>query len=187
MVFRTTGAIAALLIGLGGAGGEALAQYYPAPQAYPPPQGYSPHRPLPSVADAEDDAPGYGSQAAQGRVSPPGEVTNEPLPPPPGGGAYLPPPAAYRDAPQQGNPQQGYYRDAAPLPPGGGGAYLPPPAAYREAPQQGYPQQGYPQQGYPQQGYPQQGYPQQGQAPQGQVPQGYEPAAAGTRPYYGAP
>jgi lipoprotein-anchoring transpeptidase ErfK/SrfK len=172
MVFRTAGAIATLLIGLGGAGGQALAQYYPAPQAYPPPQGYSPYRPLPQVADAEDDAP--GSQAGQGRVLPPGEVTSEPLPPPPGGGAYLPPPAAYREAPQQGHPQQGY-------------------------PQQGYPQQGYPQQGYPQQGYPQQGYyrdappqaPQgqapQGQAPQGQAPQGYEPAAAGTRPYYGAP
>jgi lipoprotein-anchoring transpeptidase ErfK/SrfK len=171
MIFRTAGAIAALLVGLGGAGGQALAQYYPGPQAYPPPQGYSPYRPLPSVADAEDDAPGSGSQAAQGRPLPPAEVTNEPLPPPPGGGgAYLPPPAAYREAPQQGYPQQGspqqgypqqgypqqgYYRDASPPP--GGGAYLPPPATYREAPQQG------------------------------QAPQGYEPAAAGTRPYYGAP
>jgi lipoprotein-anchoring transpeptidase ErfK/SrfK len=173
MIFRTTGAIATLLVGLGGAGDQALAQYYPAPQAYPPQQGYSPYRPLPSVADAEDDAPGSGSSVVQGRPLPPAEVTNEPLPPPPGGGgAYLPPPGAYREAPQQGHPQQGYYRDAAPLPPGGGGAYLPPPAAYREAPQQGYPQQG---------------YPQQGQAPQGQAPQGYEPAAAGTRPYYGAP
>ena len=38
MIFRTTGAIATLLVGLGGAGGQALAQYYPAPQAYPPPQ-----------------------------------------------------------------------------------------------------------------------------------------------------
>jgi lipoprotein-anchoring transpeptidase ErfK/SrfK len=171
MIFRTAGAIAALLVGLGGAGGQALAQYYPAPQAYPPQQGYSPYRPLPSVADAEDDAPGSGSQAVQGRPLPPAEVTNEPLPPPPGGGgAYLPPLAAYREAPQQGYPQQGspqqgypqqgypqqgYYRDASPPP--GGGAYLPPPAAYREAPQQG------------------------------QAPQGYEPAAAGTRPYYGAP
>jgi hypothetical protein len=37
MVFRTAGAIAALLIGLGTIGDQALAQYYPPPQAYPPP------------------------------------------------------------------------------------------------------------------------------------------------------
>ena len=45
MVFRTAGAIVTLLIGLGSAGGEALAQYYPPlqgypTQAYPPPQEY---------------------------------------------------------------------------------------------------------------------------------------------------
>src|SRR5262245_42364144 len=55
MVFRTASAIAALLIGLGGAGGQALAQYYPPAQAYPS-QAYSPRQPLPSVAD-RDDAP----------------------------------------------------------------------------------------------------------------------------------
>ena len=62
MVFRTAGAIATLVIGLGGAGGQALAQYYPPPQtyppqAYPPPQGYAPRQPLPPVGDADDDAP----------------------------------------------------------------------------------------------------------------------------------
>ena len=51
MVFRTAGAIATLLIGLGASGGAALAQYYPSapayppPQAYPPPHGQPPYRP----------------------------------------------------------------------------------------------------------------------------------------------
>ncbi len=40
MVFRTAGAIATLLLGLGASGGQALAQYYPPAQAYPPPQAY---------------------------------------------------------------------------------------------------------------------------------------------------
>ena len=57
MVFRTTGAVATLLIGLGGASGQSWAQYYPPPQAYPPPQdpypqGYPPRQPLPPMADA---------------------------------------------------------------------------------------------------------------------------------------
>jgi lipoprotein-anchoring transpeptidase ErfK/SrfK len=57
MVFRTTGAVATLLIGLGGASGQSWAQYYPPPQAYPPPQdpypqGYRPRQPLPPMADA---------------------------------------------------------------------------------------------------------------------------------------
>ena len=61
MLFRTVGAIATLLIGLGVSGGDALAQHYPLaqpyppPQAYPPPQGYPPYRPLPPLADAQDD------------------------------------------------------------------------------------------------------------------------------------
>ncbi len=42
MIFRTSGAIAALLVGLAGASGQALAQYYPPPQAYPPPSAYPP-------------------------------------------------------------------------------------------------------------------------------------------------
>jgi hypothetical protein len=49
MVFRTASAMAALLIGLGGAGGQALAQYYPPAQAYPS-QEHPPREPLPSVA-----------------------------------------------------------------------------------------------------------------------------------------
>ncbi len=82
MVFRTAGAIATLLIGLDSAGGEALAQYYPPPQgyptqAYPPPQGYPSRRPLPPVADADDDVPplnapvfaGPCAAAARGRTA----------------------------------------------------------------------------------------------------------------------
>jgi lipoprotein-anchoring transpeptidase ErfK/SrfK len=95
-----------LLIGLEGAGGQALAQYYPAPQAYPrqaypPPQGSPPSRTLPPVVDANDDAPVYGSPT--GRLLPPAAVTNEPLPPL---GAYRDVPPGYREM-----PQQGYYRD----------------------------------------------------------------------------
>jgi lipoprotein-anchoring transpeptidase ErfK/SrfK len=106
MVFRTAGAVAMLLIGLEGAGGQALAQYYPAPQAYPrqaypPPQGSPPSRPPPPVVDANDDAPVYGSPT--GRLLPPAAVTNEPLPPL---GAYRDVPPGYREM-----PQQGYYRD----------------------------------------------------------------------------
>jgi hypothetical protein len=83
MVFRTAGAVAMLLIGLEGAGGQALAQYYPAPQAYPrqaypPPQGSPPSRPLPPLVDANDDAPVYGSPT--GRLLPPAAVTNRKLP-----------------------------------------------------------------------------------------------------------
>ena len=73
MVFRTAGAVATLLIGLCG---QALAQYYPPaqaypPQAYPPPQGYPPRQPLPSVADAEDDAPPINAPVVQGPALPP--------------------------------------------------------------------------------------------------------------------
>src|SRR5215472_266050 len=92
MVFRTAGAIAALLIGLGALGGEALAQYYPPaqpyppPQAYPPPQGYPPYRP--SVADADDNQ----LYDLQGRPLPPG---------------------AYREPPQQGLPSGPHGYDPA--------------------------------------------------------------------------
>src|SRR5207247_642584 len=81
MVFRTAGAIATLLIGLGSAGGEALAQYYPPPQGYPtqtypPPQGHSPRQPLPPVADAdeEDGSPPISTPVLQGPALPPLEV-----------------------------------------------------------------------------------------------------------------
>jgi lipoprotein-anchoring transpeptidase ErfK/SrfK len=110
MVFRTAGAIAALLIGLGTPGGEALAQYYPptqaypAPQAYPPPPGYRP-----SVADADDNQ----LYDLQGRPLPPAAVgpqATEPVAP----------------APRYGNASP-VYPDEAALPP-------PPPGAYREPP-----------------------------------------------------
>src|SRR5262245_4636108 len=71
MVFRIAGAIATLVIGLGGAGGQALAQYYPPPeadppQAYPPPQGYAAGQSLPSEGDADDDAPPLNAPVLQG-------------------------------------------------------------------------------------------------------------------------
>jgi lipoprotein-anchoring transpeptidase ErfK/SrfK len=118
MVFRTAGAIAALLIGLGASGGEALAQYYPPPQAYPPqayppPQGYRP-----SVADADDNQ----LYDLQGRPLPPAAVgpqATEPAAPGPryGGPVYPdeaalpPPPGAYREPPPPA--PYGYERPAA--------------------------------------------------------------------------
>src|SRR5947207_12596361 len=91
MVFRTTGAVAALLLGLAGSGSQALAQYYPPPQAYPPPAAYPPargypsYRPLPPIAAAEDDAPFYDPPMAQERPLPPAAIGARPveaLPPP---------------------------------------------------------------------------------------------------------
>ena len=116
MVFRTAGAIAALLIGLGAASGEALAQYYPPAQPYPPPQAYPPPQGYrPSVADADDNQ----LYDLQGRPLPPAAVgpqATEPAAPGPryGGPVYPdeaalpPPPGAYRDAPQQGSPPAPY-------------------------------------------------------------------------------
>jgi hypothetical protein len=76
MVFRTAGAIATLLIGLGSAGGQALAQYYPPPrtyppQAYPPAQGYRPQQALPPMADADadDDTPPLNAPVLQERAA----------------------------------------------------------------------------------------------------------------------
>ena len=174
MVFRTAGAIATLLIGLGGPGGQSLAQYYPPPQAYPPPQEYPPpaypaqqgypsSRQQAPIVDA-DDAPRYD---AYGRPLPPAAVA----------------PQATEPGVRWGRRAPVYAEEELPPP---GTVYRDVPPGYREAPPQGYPQ-GQPQQGYPQQGYPQQGYPQQGSPQQGYPQQGYEPAAAGTRPYYGAP
>src|SRR6266545_818916 len=106
MVFRTAGAVATLLIGLGASAGDALAQYYPPAQAYPPPaQGY---RPLPPVADPDDNQ----IYDLQGRPLPPAAVE----PAAPGvrygrGGPVYPdeaavPPPAYRDPPPQGYREQ---------------------------------------------------------------------------------
>jgi lipoprotein-anchoring transpeptidase ErfK/SrfK len=128
MVFRTAGAIAALLTGLGLSGGGALAQYYPPappPQAYPPAQGYPAYRPLPPVADADDNQ----IYDLQGRPLPPAAV--EPVAPAPryghGAPAYpdqatLPPPQGYRE--QQA--PQGY---GAPNP-----SYASPPAGVQAQP-----------------------------------------------------
>ena len=125
MVFRTAGAIAALLIGLGTPGGEALAQYYPPAQAYPPSQAYPPAQGYrPSVADADDNQ----LYDLQGRPLPPAAVgpqATEPAAPAPRYGntspvypdeaALPPPPGAYREPPQQGSPPApyGYERPAA--------------------------------------------------------------------------
>ena len=111
MVFRTAGAIAALLIGLGASGGEALAQYYPPPQAYPPqayppPQGYRP-----PVADADDNQ----LYDLQGRPLPPGTVPQATAPAAP--------------APRYGNASP-VYPDEAGLPPPPGTYREPPPAPY---------------------------------------------------------
>ena len=81
MVFRTAGAVATLLIGLGASSGEVLAQYYPPVQAYPPPQAYPPqgyyprqgYRP-PVVDDDDDDDMVYdleGDPLSPGAVAKP--------------------------------------------------------------------------------------------------------------------
>src|SRR5215471_10575401 len=126
MVFRTAGAVATLLIGLGASGGEALAQYYPPAQSYPPSQAYPPPQGYrPSVADADDNQ----LYDLQGRPLPPaaaGPQATEPVAPAPRYGntspaypdeaALPPPPGAYRgEPPQQGSPSApyGYERPAA--------------------------------------------------------------------------
>jgi lipoprotein-anchoring transpeptidase ErfK/SrfK len=186
MIFRTSGAIAALLIGLVGPSGQALAQYYPPQQAYPPPQAYPPgYRPMSPLADAEDNAPSYDPPMIQSRPLPPASIGpqgSEPLPPPnaqygrggPVEEAELPPPGGiYREPPPGYVPLDPGTRVARPY--------------YGAQPDAGAPLQMPPGQ-IPQSQLPQESVPQgqvlQGQVPQGQVPQGYEPAAAGSRPYY---
>src|SRR5262249_52423594 len=125
MVSRTAGAIAALLIGLGTPGGEALAQYYPPAQAYPPSQAYPPAQGYrPSVADADDnqlyDLQGrplppaaVGPQATEPAASAPRYGNTSPVYP--DEAARPPPPGASREPPQQGSPSApyGYERPAA--------------------------------------------------------------------------
>jgi lipoprotein-anchoring transpeptidase ErfK/SrfK len=167
MIFRTAGAVAALMLGFAASGDhQAFAQYYPS-QAYPPQQAYPrPYRPLPPLAAADDDLPPYDQPVVQGRPLPPAAVGRdaiEPLPPPglPLGRrgveeAELPPPGVvYREPPPGYIPVDPNARVARPYYGAPPDAAVPPPGA---APQ--------------------------GQTPQGQVPQGFEPAAAGTRPYY---
>jgi lipoprotein-anchoring transpeptidase ErfK/SrfK len=186
MVFRTAGAIAALMLGLGGLGSQVLAQYSPQqqpayfgddPRTYDPPGVQS--RPLPpaSVGPQVEELPPSGNrwrrapvyaQEPEALPAPPLSTYREaPLPPPPVGAYRDAPPPGYRDAPQQGYAQPPAYRDGPPPgyrdAPQQGYAQPPgyrdsPPPGYRDLPQQGYAQPPGPQQGYPQQGYPQQGY-----------------------------
>jgi lipoprotein-anchoring transpeptidase ErfK/SrfK len=149
MVFRTAGAIVTLLIGLGSAGGEALAQYYPPPQghptqAYPPPQEYPPRQPIPPVADADDDVPPLNAPVLQGPALPPlgvGPQWNAP----PAGTRYgrgtpayppeaaQPPSASYQGYPSV-QPSQGYEPAVAGTRPyyGAPGAIPPGPAGSAE-------------------------------------------------------
>jgi lipoprotein-anchoring transpeptidase ErfK/SrfK/transposase-like protein len=120
MVFCTAGAIATLVIGLGGAGGQALAQYYPPPQTYPP-QAYPPWQPLPPMADADEDAPPLNTPVLQGPPLPPvgvGPQANEP----PAGTRY-------------GRGTPAYPADAAQPPSDGGHGYrsVQPPQGYEPA------------------------------------------------------
>jgi lipoprotein-anchoring transpeptidase ErfK/SrfK len=119
MVFRPAGAIATLLIGLGSAGGEALAQYYPPPQAYPtqaypPPQGYPSRQPLPPVADADDDVPPLNAPVLQGPALPPLGVGSQWNGPPAGTRYGRGTPAYPADAAQPPSASDQGYRSAQP-------------------------------------------------------------------------
>jgi lipoprotein-anchoring transpeptidase ErfK/SrfK len=103
MVFRTVGAIAALVISLGALGGKASAQYYPPVQPYPPPQAYPPqgyyprqgYRP-PVVDDDDDDDMVYD---LEGRPLPPRAVAKPPSNKAPGGPYPDGRQRSYRDLP----------------------------------------------------------------------------------------
>jgi lipoprotein-anchoring transpeptidase ErfK/SrfK len=164
MVIRTVGALATLLIGLVGPGGEALAQYsppppYPPAQAYPPPAtAYPPYRPLPPVE--ADDEPFY---------DPP--MGARPLPPAPiGPQVYEPPAPPLEPAVRPGRRYSAPIEEAELPPPAGA---LPPPG-YPAAPPVGY-----------REAVPAPVYGSPALAPP-PAPV-YEPAASATRPYYGVP
>jgi lipoprotein-anchoring transpeptidase ErfK/SrfK len=171
MVFRTAGALAALFVGLmGSSSHQALAQYYPPPQAYPP-QAYPPPYGSP-VADADDVQP---YDPPMGRPLPPaaiGAQANDPAPLPPPGASYgrgapieqaeLPPPGTVYGAPPPGYvPMDPNVRAARPY--------------YGQQPADAAPPQAISPQGVPQQ---------QAMPSQALAPQGYEPASSSTRPYY---
>jgi lipoprotein-anchoring transpeptidase ErfK/SrfK len=163
MIFRTAGALAALFVGLMGASShQALAQYYPPPQAYPP-QAYPPPYGSP-VADTDDVQP-YDPPMAQSRPLPPAAVgpqANDP--------SALPPPGAQQ------------YGRGAPIEQ----AELPPPGTIYSAPPPGYvPMDPGARVARPYYGQPADAAPPQAMPPQGALPQqGYEPASSSTRPYY---
>ena len=97
MFFRTAGAIATVLIGVTG---QALAQYYPPPQAYPRP-------PVPPTVNT-DELPPLNAPVVQGDLLPPVGV----------GPAYQAMPGA-RDQSGTG----GYPADTGPVPPAGSPGY----------------------------------------------------------------
>jgi lipoprotein-anchoring transpeptidase ErfK/SrfK len=97
MVFRAAGAVATVLIGVSG---QALAQYYPPPQA-------NPHQPLPPTVNA-NELPPLNAPVVQGDLLPPVGV----------GPAYQPPPSARY---QPGSST--YPADTGPLPPAGSPDY----------------------------------------------------------------
>src|SRR5262245_4343826 len=213
MVFRTASAIAALLIGLGGAGGQALAQYYPPAQAYPS-QGYSPRQPLPAVADGDDDAPPINAPVVRGSPLPPIRVRpqwNRPsagtrygrgtpaypadtAPPPAGGQPYpsVQPPDGY-ELPVGGT--RPYYAVPGAIPPGPAGSAkqdailqeaMRSPLSITTGPGPDDSDVGGSMRGDPRSmaGSPHDVRPETRPV---QSPQNYEPAGAETRPYYGVP
>src|SRR5262249_55740375 len=216
MVFRTAGAIATLVIGLGGAGGQALAQYYPPPEAYPsraypPPQGYAAGQSLPSEGDADDDAPPLNAPVLQGPPLPPVDVGPQPNEPPVST-RYGPLPAypadaarpsgghGYRSAAQRYEPGAGtnpHYGVPGAIPPGPAGSAKQD-AIRREAmrsalpisPGQIGPRPNEPAVSGSTQGDPRNmvAFPaDERETGSVQQPQNYEPASAGLRPYYGVP
>jgi lipoprotein-anchoring transpeptidase ErfK/SrfK len=205
MVFRTAGAVATLLIGLAGPGGQALAQYYPPPQAYPPPPAYPPahvyppQRQLPPMNADDDDPPVYRlprgttvppesldpPPGRMGRMRPPADIEPAYVPPPPPGHLYrddLPPPGAV----PPGVDPRGYEQAPGARPyPGVQAAPLPPPPG---GDPRGYDPRGYeppgaaPRPYYP--GTQAAPLPPPGADPRGYDPRVYDPAAAASRPYY---
>ena len=209
MFFRTAGAVATLLIGLAGSGGQALAQYYPPPQTYPPPpayppaHAYPPQRQLPPM-NGDDDAQYYEPppvyrlppgttvppesldppSGRMGRLRPPADI--EPyVPPPPPGHLYrddLPPPGAVPPGVDpRGYDSRGYEPAPGVRPyPGVQAAPLPPPPG---GDPRGYDPRGYePPAAGPRPYYP--GTQAAPLPPPGADPRGYDPAAAASRPYY---
>jgi lipoprotein-anchoring transpeptidase ErfK/SrfK len=135
-MFLRAAAVTALMMGLAGASGEALAQFYPGPAGVAPP----PFRaPLPPAAvDNDDDLPPYDPPPGYRRAPQAGPYgqqrgyETEVLPPP---GPYGAAPGAVPNYPPQGREQ---YGSAPGYPPGREPAYQPPPGQYGAAPAPGY-------------------------------------------------
>src|SRR5262245_26175250 len=197
MVFRTASAIAALLIGLGGAGGQALAQYYPPAQAYPS-QAYSPRQPLPSVRDGDDDAPPINAPVVRGSPLPPIGVEPQWNGPPAGtrygrGTPAYPadtaPTAAGGQPYRSVQPSAGYEPAIGGTSPYYGAPGAIPPGPAGSAKQDAILQEAMrsPQSISPGQAGPGPDDSDVGGSRQGDRPQSYVPAVDETRPYYGVP